>query len=214
MRHVKHARTVTCPDTGRVYPIPAGGAGDDGGDPPPDGDDPTAGDDEPLGEPGKKALEAERAARKEAEKKARRADELEAELEKFREQQMSEQEKAIAAARKEAADEARTEALSTANARLFKAEVRAAAAGKVADTELLNDPDVALRLLGFDEVPVTEDGDVDAEAISAALDELVERKPYLAVSATRPAGDVDQGTRGGGQDVTTTMNDLLRAARS
>lgn len=171
-------------------------------------------DDEPLGDAGKRALAAERQARKEAEKKAKRADELEAELAKLREDAMSEHEKAIDQARKEAAAEARTEALSTANRRLFQAEVKAAAAGKVADQELLSDPDVAMRLLGLEEVPVTDNGDVDSEAISVALDGLVERKPYLAVSATRTTGDVDQGARSNGSvGDTPSMNDLLRSAR-
>jgi hypothetical protein len=158
-----------------------------------------------LGESGKKALAVERAARKEAEKKAKRADELEAELVKLREDAMSEQEKAIAVARKEAAAEARQEATSEAARRLFRAEVKAAAASTVADPELLADPDVAMRLLGFDEVPVTESGDVDAEAISAALDRLVERKPYLAVGDRQPVPGADQGARG-----TTVLSQLTR----
>lgn len=153
--------------------------------------------DEPLGEPGKKALEAERAKRKEFERKAKRADDLEAEIQQLREQQMSDQEKALDKARKEAAKEARAEAMSEANKRLFRAEVKAAAVGKVADPELLADPDVALRLLGLDEVPVTEAGDVDAEAISDALDALVESKPYLAVGDRQPVPGGDQGPRGG-----------------
>lgn len=215
MRHAM--KTVTDLATGKVYPIPAGGSDNTPPpvDPPADPSEPAEPEpDDGLGDAGKKALAEERAARKAAEKEAKRAKTLEAELEKFREDAMSEQERAIATARKEAADEARTEALSTVNRKLFTAEVRAAAAGKVADQELLADPDVAMRLLGLDEVPVTNTGDVDSEAISAALDGLVERKPYLAVSATRTTGDVDQGARSNGSvGDTPSMNDLLRSAR-
>lgn len=162
----------------------------------PPAEDPPAEDPE-LGDAGKKALAEERAARKAAEKEAKRAKELEAELNRFREDAMSDQEKAITQARKEAADEARAEALSSVNRRLFTAEVKAAASGKVSDTDLLADPDVAMRLLGLDDIPVDEAGDVDTEAISVALDSLVERKPYLAVGDRQPVPGADQGARGG-----------------
>lgn len=161
-----------------------------------------------LGDAGKKALEAERAARKAAEKEAKRVRGLEAELASLREQQMSEQEKAIEQARTSAAEEARNEALTEVNRRLFRAEVKAAAAGKVADPDLLNDPEVAMSLLGLDEVPVTDDGEVDAEAISAALDDLIERKPYLAVGERQPVPDADQGARGNGGKSQLTRDQL------
>jgi hypothetical protein len=54
-----------------------------------------AGDDDNLGDPGKRALEAERAARKEAEKQAKA---VQKELEQLRQAQMSESEKALAEA--------------------------------------------------------------------------------------------------------------------
>lgn len=163
------------------------------GDPPPP---------EELGDAGKKALSEERQARKEAERqlkeltaKASRADELEAELEKFREDAMSDHEKELEQARKEALEQGRNEALTSANERLFKAEVRAASAGKIVDPDLLSDPLVAQRILGLDEVPVTSDGDIDSAAISAAVDAMLEAKPHLAVSATRTPGNADQGAR-------------------
>lgn len=141
---------------------------------------------EPLGEPGKKALERERAARKEAEKKAKRAEELEAELAKFREDAMSEQEKAIEKARKEGRAEAATEA----NVRIAKSEAKALATGKT------RDPDVAVQLLGDLAQFVTDDGDVDTGAMSVALGKLVEEKEYLAVGDRQPVPDADQGARG------------------
>lgn len=167
-----------------------------------------------LGDAGKKALDQERTARKEAERqlkdavaKAKRADELEAELSKFREDAMSEQEKALEQARNEARDEGRKEALSTSNERLFKAEVKAASAGKIVDADLLSDPLVAQRILGLDDIPITDDGDIDGAAIALAVDAMLEAKPHLAVSATRTPGSIDQGARPGG----TRLAQLTRA---
>lgn len=145
---------------------------------------------EPLGEGGKRALDAERAARKAAE---RRATEIEAQLAEMREAQMSEQERAVAEARREG-EQTATE---KANSRLFSAEVRAAASSKLTDPDLFADPDVAMRLLGLDAVPTNDVGDIDQAAIAGAIDALLEAKPYLAAaSATRPNGDADGGARG------------------
>lgn len=163
------------------------------GDPPPP---------EELGDAGKKALAEERQARKEAERqlkeltsKASRADELEAELVKLREDAMSDQEKALDQARKEAFEQGRTEALAPVNERLFRAEVKAASAGKIVDTDLLSDPLVAQRILGLDDIPFTSDGDIDTAAVTAAVDAMLEARPHLAVSATRTPGSADQGAR-------------------
>lgn len=159
---------------------------------------------EDLGDAGKKALSEERQARKDAERqlkelssKASRAEELEAELQKFREDAMSDQEKALEQARKEALEQGRNEALTSANERLFKAEVKAASAGKIVDPDLLSDPLVAQRILGLADIPTTSDGDIDSTAIVEAVDQLLETKPHLAVSATRTPGSADQGARPG-----------------
>lgn len=206
---------VTDPATGKVYPVPAGGSEDGDDQQQTDDDGGVEPDPDALGDAGKKALVQEREARKAAEREAKeaarkadRAEELEAELEQLREQQMSEQEKAIEKARKEAADEARNDVLSSVHRKLFTAEVRAAAASKVADPDLLSDPDVAMRLLEFDEVPVDAQGDVDTEAISAALDGLVERKPYLAVGDRQQVPGADQGARGGNGKAQLTREQL------
>ena len=139
--------------------------------------------DDPLGEAGKKALDAERTERRKAEKRAK---DLDAELAKFREASMSEQEKAVEAARREAA----AQAIATVNQRILKAEIRAAAGGRLAD------PEDAVRFLDLDEFTIGEDGEIDQKAVLAAVDRLLKMKPYLAASATRPAGDADQGARG------------------
>lgn len=155
---------------------------------------------ETLGDAGKKALEQERAARKAAEKEAKRAKELEAELSKLREDAMSEQEKAITKARKEGA----AEALVEANVRIAKSEARALAAGKT------RDPEVAVQLLGDLSEFVTEDGDVDADAMSAALDKLVEDKEYLAVGDRQPVPGADQGARGGNKGASQLTREQLK----
>lgn len=172
-----------------------------------------------LGDAGKKALAEERQARKDAERqlkelssKASRADELEAELQKFREDAMSDHEKALEQARKESLEQGRNEALTSANERLFKAEVKAASAGKIIDPDLLSDPMVAQRLLGMDAVPTTPDGDIDSAAIAEAVDNLLETKPHLAVSATRTPGSADQGARPGRQTFTRQQLESMTAA--
>lgn len=165
--------------------------------------------DEPLGDAGKKALAQERAARKAAEKDAKRAKDLEAELSKLREDQMSEQERAVNQARKEGA----AEALAEANKRIARSEAKALATGKT------RDPDVAVQLLGDLSQFVTDDGDVDTDAMSAALDELVKEKEYLAVGDRQPVPGADQGARGGNgvsqltreQLKTMTPDQIMRA---
>lgn len=155
-------------------------------------DDDTTTDD--LGAGGKAALASERESRKAAEKAARQA---QAELEKVKRQQMGEQERAIAEAR----DEAKREALTAANERLLKAEVRAAAAGKLAD------PSIAVRLLDLSEFDVSDDGDVDAKALTKAIDGLV--KQYPALAAKSATGDGDAGARRAANG--TDMNALIRS---
>lgn len=131
-----------------------------------DGDD--------LAEAGRRALDAERKARREADKQLKAAT---AELEKLRQQTMTDTERAIA----EAKAQGRQEALIEATGRLVRAEVRAAAGGKLAD------PDDAAMLLGDLSEFVSSNGDVDSKAISKAIDELVKQKPYLAPQGTKPA---------------------------
>lgn len=154
---------------------------------PPAKDPPAEDPPDDLGDAGKKALAEERAARKAAEKEAKRAKELEAELAKFREDAMSEQERAIDQARKEGRAEAATEA----NVRIARSEAKALATGKT------RDPEVAVQLLGDLAQFVTDDGDVDTDAMSDALDKLVEAKEYLAVGDRQPVPGADQGARGG-----------------
>ena len=140
----------------------------------------------------KSALATEREARKQAEKNEKagnaRAESAEQKLAKLESDGTSEAEKAIAKARKEGSDEARTERDKFWSQKFVRAEVKAAAAQKLAD------PD-DIRLLDLDEFTVNEDGSIKGD-INAAVDKLIESKPHLAAGkGTRQ--EIDQGAQGG-----------------
>lgn len=141
---------------------------------------------EPVEDPAeglKKALRAERLARREAEREAR---DLKAERDNANKEPA---EQALDLARREAA----AEATSAANKRILRSEVRAAAKGRLAD------PSDAFAYLDLDEFEVGEDGDVDSEAIEDAISDLLKRKPYLAAdTGEKFRGGADQGARGKG----------------
>lgn len=152
-----------------------------------DGDDLDADlDEEPsdvdeLGDKGKQALDrmkarlkAERARRVAAEAKAAQAtstDEAEA------------QRREVEAA-----------ATAKANARIVRAEIKAAAAGKLAD------PADAIAFLDPSDFEVDENGDLDTDEIAEAIDDLIRRKPHLAAQGgtRRPKPDRSQGAQGTG----------------
>lgn len=103
-----------------------------------------------------------------------------------------------------AAQKVKDEALGAANSRILKAEVRAAATGKLAD------PADALIHLDLSKFEVGEDGEVDAKALTAALDDLIKTKPYLAAQGKRFQGNGDGGPR---NEVLTDVADQITAAR-
>lgn len=146
-----------------------------------------------LGESGEKALEAFKSRAREAEKQAKAEAKarvaLEQRLAQVEESTKTEGEKALEQARKEAAATAAAEARAAWSSRYLSQAVRAAAGGKLAD------PSDAVRLLDLSEFEVDDDGEVDAKAIDAAIDDLLSSKPYLAAKGGRPRGDVDQGPR-------------------
>ncbi|MGW1160369.1 hypothetical protein ACWD48_19555 [Streptomyces sp. NPDC002519] len=131
-----------------------------------------------LGDAGKKALDkmkAERAAaKKEAAEAKRAAAEAQRRIQEYEDRDKSELEKAQAKAEKDAA---RAE---KATQRAVKAEVKALAADAFADP---TDAD----LLGDLSKYVDADGDINTEAISADLTDLLERKPHLRKAAAGPA---------------------------
>lgn len=150
-----------------------------------DGEEEADDKDKPLGPAGEKALAAEKDKRKTATAQARaekaRADAAEAELAKLR--RTAERAKPKADEKTEDAPdaeeirrEAEQKATAKANDRIVRAEIRAAAAGK------LTDPKDALNFLDLTKFEVDADGNIDADEIADAIDDLLKNKPYLAVA--------------------------------
>jgi hypothetical protein len=159
------------------------GSGDGGGSG--DGDD-------DLGEGGKKALKAERDARQTAEARVK---ELEARLSRKPKEPGGKpgdagkdgdggQAPDTEALKKEIRDEIAADS----NARLVRAEVKAAAAGKLAD------PADAPKFIDLARIKVGDDGEPDAKQIKKAIEDLLKEKPYLAANgAGQGWGDVGGG---------------------
>ncbi|MEU0220040.1 hypothetical protein ABZ281_35420 [Streptomyces sp. NPDC006265] len=168
-----------------------GGAGGGGGS----GDDDGSGDgDDDLGEGGRKALQTERDARKAAETRVK---ELEARLSR---KPKPEGGKGGESGEGKGGDgkgdpapdveaikkDLREELTADTNARLIRAEVKAAAAGK------LSDPADAPKFIDLTKIEIGEDGDPDAKQIKKAIEALLKEKPYLGVNG-QGWGDVGGG---------------------
>lgn len=134
--------------------------------------DTSAGDGQ-LGDGGKKALDSERTARKDAEKRAR---ELEKKVKAFEDANKSDLEQAAG----------RAQALID---RTVTAEIRAAAAAT------FNDPEDAAVFLDRASY-VGDDGDIDTAQIKTDLADLLKRKPHLA-KRSGPKPDPSQGAKPG-----------------
>ncbi|MFD6477764.1 hypothetical protein ACFWEH_30135 [Streptomyces anulatus] len=178
---------------------PKPGEGGDQGEPKPNDQGTKPGDqDEPKPTPGDQGGDELSAA-------VKRAETAEAEAARLRRSNAAQKPGDLDALR----EEIRTEF----TGQLVRAEIRAAAAGR------LRDPADALALVDVAGL-VGEGGDVDAAKVSAALDQLVKDKPYLALAAdtasTSPApwGDVGSGQRESGEGDTepATPFDRLRDA--
>jgi len=82
------------------------------------------------------------------------------------------------------------EADAKANEKILKAEVRAAATGK------LSDPADALRFLDLSGIEVGVNGEYDSTAVANLIDDLIKSKPYLAAQGgQRFQGAADGGAR-------------------
>jgi hypothetical protein len=141
-----------------------------------------------LGDAGKKALDAMKAERKAArdETTAAKAElaALQAKLDGKEAEHLAAQE----------SQRVRDEALSKANDRIRKSEIKAAAKG------VLQDPTDAYKYLDLEKFEVDDDGNVDETAIADALAELIKSRPYLgAQSGQRFQGSADGGARNGSQ---------------
>lgn len=152
-----------------------------------------------LGDAGKKALDAMKAKWKAAEERAKASDAAAAALKAKLDGTEAEH------AAEQAKREAEQAALAKANERILRSEVKAAAKGVLAD------PADAYKFLDLDSFEVSEDGEVDSDAITAALDSLVKTKPYLAVQdGKRFKGDADGGTRKESVEGQLTLADVQR----
>jgi hypothetical protein len=151
---------------------------------------------EALGDPGKRALDTMKAERKAATDRAKAAeaerDALKAQLEGREAEHAAAQEK----------QRARDEALAVANKRILSAELRAAAKGKLAD------PSDAALYINLDEFEVSEDGEVDSDALASAIDDLLARKSHLAADSRRFDGAADQGAKGEHRQSQLSATDL------
>jgi hypothetical protein len=151
-----------------------------------------------LGDPGKAALDAERAARRDADKRSKK---LEDELTALKTASLGDQERAIA----EASAKATSETEIKWRDRVLAAEVRALAAGRAVDADLV------AQLI--DKTKLTWDGDeLDSAAIAVQIDAVLAKRPYLAKPGNEPpppppanppppaaAPTVPGGPRGGGE---------------
>lgn len=144
----------------------------------------------------KKALQAERKARRDAEKRAREATDALAAKDKPADEQ------AIELARREAA----AEATRTVSGRIVRAEIKAALSGKVAD------PTRVLGLIDTSDIEVGDDGEVDETAVADAIDAFLTTYPEF--KAGRSSGSADQFSRGRqpAKPEKPNPNDLIRAA--
>lgn len=140
---------------------------------------------EALGDPGKKALEAMKAERKAARDEAAA---LKAQLDALQ-AKVDGREAEFAA--QQQAQRVKDEALAAANERILKAELRAAAKGKVADEALADLP----RLMDLSDIEVGSDGEVDPSQVARAINDLIASKPYLAAQGSRFQGSADGGAR-------------------
>lgn len=109
------------------------------------------------------------------------------ELDRVRRESMNDAEKAAATAR----EEAKAEVLRTYGGKLARAEVRAAAAGRIDDEQL----DAVLEHLDLTAF-LDDEGDVIASEVSKFVDRLAPKSDDGNSNAPRRARDLGQGARG------------------
>ena len=132
---------------------------------------------EALGDPGKKALDTMKAERKAALDRAKAAEAKAAEL-------------AAKLEGREAEYTAEVEKRRVKDEAILRAELCGAAKGKLAD------PSDAALYINLSDFEVSDSGDVDTDALDAAIADLVSRKPHLAATPGRRFdGDADAGAR-------------------
>lgn len=127
-----------------------------------------------------KALRSEREARKTAERERNALKQQLADKDKPAEEQ------ALEAARREA----EAAATAKANERIVRAELKAAAAGKV------KRPDLLVKVTDVASIDVDENGDPDVDALNDAIERFLEDYPELAADTSKFTGSADQGSKG------------------
>lgn len=167
-------------------------------------------DDKPLGPKGEKALQAEKDRRREADRLRRQAarerDEALAELDRLRKAAEKKPDAGDDADKGPDLDAIRAEAREKATAELRAEVLKDRVSDKIevlAAKRFQDAGDAVTHLMRSGEIEdFLDGGKVDAEAITEALDALLEKKPYLAVaaqSAKRFQGSGDGGARKGPQ---------------
>lgn len=159
------------------------GADDGADDSADDAADDTGSDDEELRPEGRKALEAEKEKRRKAAARAKAAEDQNAELRR--------QLAALSGTPAGNAANGGDDREARANAKILRAEVKSLAA------DLFEDASDAHLFIDLSKFEVDDDGDViDPDAITAALKDVLKRKPHLARRKFRGSGD--QNPRDGG----------------
>lgn len=137
-----------------------------------------------LGDPGKQALDRMKTQRNDAKKLAK---EREAEIAELKRQLEAKDKSPEENELEKARAEARAEAITAANARVIRSEVKSAAAGK------LRNPALAIKLLDLTDFDVDENGDVDTDQIQEAITDLLEENPELAAQGGNASFDSGRG---------------------
>jgi membrane protein involved in colicin uptake len=146
--------------------------------------DPPANGEDALGDAGKKALDAMKAERNAAKaEKAAIAAELKALKDAAELATKGPDEQALERAKQEA----RAEVTEAANKRLIAAEVKAAAAGKLAN------PELAQKLIDTSSITVDAEGNIDASAVADAVTALLTQYPSLAAQGGAVQFDSSRG---------------------
>lgn len=114
-------------------------------------------------------------------------------------------------------EQRREEAAKTAEQRAQQAEQRAQEAVLRAEVALraskleIVDPDAALRLMDHSVIAFGTDGSIDPESLDAALNKLLDERPYLKAQPARPgAGTTPNPGKGDGEPAETDAQKRAR----
>ncbi|MDQ2877269.1 MAG: hypothetical protein M3Y33_21635 [Actinomycetota bacterium] len=158
-----------------------------------------------LGDAGKKALDSMKAQLKAAKaEKAAATAELKALKDAADLANKKPEEQELAKARKEAAQEATEKA----NERILRADIKAAAAGK------LKNPAIAVKLLDLSVFETDGDGNFDQSEIEDAIGELLKADPYLAAQGGTVQFDSGRGKQAPAGQLTKEQLDKLSPAET